>query len=151
MCPRKPPSPSALTLRYDRGDSFRGDMKFAWNIACVVLLLFTGCSKPREDDRITQEEEQTVNTEINPSELTQMISGLRAYTGSTKIILKGSLISGLVILSTNEIKRGSDYSYRIRFLYPMESSVIRRIEADVPFSTMQQAQWFDKVFIRSIE
>lgn len=107
-----------------------------------LLLVFSGCSHRREEQ---------VKTEINPSELTQMISGLKAYTSSTNFILKGSLISGLVILSTNEVKRGSDYSYRIRFLYPMESSVIRRVEADVPFSAMPQAQWFDKVFIRSVE
>jgi len=61
------------------------------------------------------------------------------------------LLTDLVILSTNEIYRYSNYFYRVQFSYPQEDGSMQKMKADVLFSTMRQSQWFDKVMIREIE
>ena len=81
----------------------------------------------------------------------QLISGLKAYTSTTNFIIRGSLLNDLVILSTNEIARYSNYFYRVQFLYSQEDGTMHKVKADVPFSTMRQSQWYDKVLIREIE
>ena len=112
----------------------------------ILLTIFiAGCSEKKEV-------KESVNTAATPDQLKAMISGLKAYHGKDSFMLRGASISGLKILSTNEIVAGTNYSFSITFLYPYPPTdgVMHEIEAEVPFETMNQSQWFDRIIVRKI-